>query len=284
MPKIALIATGGTIASKLDSNKEYISGTTPIDSIFPNELLSGIKIFTPFSVDSSDIDSKKLLKLTKLIKKLCEKFDAIIITHGTDSMCESAFFAYLTIDAKKPIIFTGAMRSSTDLEFDGIENFKFALKNIDKQGVFIAMNNKLINAKDAIKKDTLSLDAFDTKPSPNIPQGVFDIPKKLPKCAILYAYAGDDCFVPRASNVVYAGLGNGTIPSKSKLKLINLAKKGKIVVRASICQNGCITTLSSDIENGFIACGFFNLLQARIVVMLADTKSLEFFKRYAYEI
>lgn len=284
MPKIALIATGGTIASKLDANKEYISGTTPITSIFPNELLNGIEVFTPFSVDSSDIDSKKLLKLTNLIQKLCLSFDAVIITHGTDSMCESAFFAYLTIKHKKPIIFTGAMRSSTDKEFDGIKNFAFALKNIDKCGVFIAMNNKLINAKNAIKKDTLSLDSFDLKLTPNIPQGIFDIPKKLPKCAILYSHAGNSATIPKDSNIVYAALGNGTIPIKSKLKLINLAKKGKIVIRASICQNGCITTLSSDEENGFIASGFFNLLQARIIVMLAGAKSLEIFKRYAYEI
>jgi L-asparaginase len=279
--KIAIISTGGTIASSLDSNNEYKSGSISINEILPKELTNNIKIYEPFSVDSSDITPKKLLKLAKLIQKKQEKFDAIIVTHGTDTMCESAFFMHLVNKSTVPIIFTGAMRSSNAHDFDGIDNFKFALANIDKCGVFIAMNSKLINASSVAKVHTTDLDAFCEKRSPNIPQGIFNIPHRLPKTVILYPHS-NNCFINlKVDIIVYAGFGNGTIPQKAKSKLV---ASNKIIIRASICPNGEVLSKIEDESFGFISSGYFNPLQARILAMLAKEQSREIFTRYAHEI
>ena len=285
--KIALISTGGTIASVVDKNGEYKSGELAIKEILPQSLLQNVDIIELFSVDSSDMTRKRLLALAKTIEKTAknDKYKAIIVTHGTDSMSESAFFAYLTHKSDKPLIFTGAMRSSNAKDFDGVDNFQLALKACDgKKGVFIAMGGEFICASKAVKFNANDIKAFSYKKSPNISQGFFDIPKKLPKAIILYSFAGDDAKCAKADIVVYAGLGAGTMPQSAKKNLAKLAKQKSIIVRSSVCASGYVAPKSEDEELGFIACGYFNPFQARILAMLSEQNSKEIFIKYAHEI
>ena len=284
--RIALIATGGTIASLANASGEYNSGSLSIDSVIPSELLNNLDVINLFNIDSCDMTSAKLLRLATKIKELSDdcRYRAMIVTHGTDSMVESALFIYLTYKTTKPVIFTGAMRSANAKDFDGIDNFNLALKSCNHSGVFIAMGGKLLCASQAIKTDCNSLESFKTKPSPIVVQGLFEIPKKLPKASILHSHAGDSYVNPYADIIIYAGLGNGSVPHITKKKLCALAQRGKIIVRSSICTYGYVSRHTQDEQCGFIASGYFNPLQSKIVSMLAYQNTRDTFDRYAHSL
>lgn len=284
--KIAVIATGGTIASFADDNGEYKSGSLSIDTVLPEYLFQNLDVINLFAIDSCDMTPTKLLKLAHKVKELAnnDTYKAIIITHGTDSMVDSAFFIYLTHKSPKPVIFTGAMRSANAKDFDGVDNFLLALNSCEQSGVFIAMGGKLLCASKAVKTDSLDTRAFGIKVSPTISQGIFDIPKKLPKAVILYSYAGDEGVDVSADIIIYAGLGNGSIPKKAKKKLTEASKSGVIVIIASSCWHGCVSTKTEDKVLGFIASGYFSPYQARIIAMLASISSKEIFSNFGYKL
>ena len=165
--KICIISTGGTILGSLNDNG-YTSAKLDFKDVFSTFLNSefskniDFEILKPFSVGSQDMSYENLLILMQTIKQNISQNDAIIITHGTDTMEESAFLAFLLFHKTKiPIIFCAAMYPPKHLLFDGEKNLHFAIiSSFKAKGVFVAMNENLIPANEAIKLKSVGTDAF----------------------------------------------------------------------------------------------------------------------------
>ncbi|WP_142692528.1 asparaginase [Campylobacter troglodytis] len=171
---IALLATGGTVAGLGDDSGGYKAGILGI-----NELLARLEAdlnvslsekFTQIhteqiaNIDSCDMSDKIWLKLARRCKKLASKARGIVITHGTDTMEETAFFLSLVLENKLPIILTGAMRPATSIEYEGAKNLYNALLLANSQsikGVFVTMNGTIFVGKSVQKIHTQNINAFE---------------------------------------------------------------------------------------------------------------------------
>lgn len=176
-PNIRIIATGGTIAGTGTSStsSEYKAGTVMIDNIInaiPGlENIANVTGEQLVNIGSQDMTEEVWIKLAKRINELMDdpNVDGIVITHGTDTMDETAYFLSQTTKSNKPVIITGAMRPSTHISADGPANLYDAVsvaanKNSKDYGVLVVMNDKIYDAADVTKMHTRDVNAFD---SPN---------------------------------------------------------------------------------------------------------------------
>lgn len=181
-PKVCIIFTGGTISMTVDetigaaiptlSGEQILSMVSNIDKIADIEVINFCEIPGPH------MTIKKLLELKNLIRATLDREDitGVIVTHGTDTLEETAYFLDLTIRHHKPIVIVGAMRSSSELGYDGSSNLAAAVctaissKAIDK-GVLVVLNNEVHIAAEVTKTNTLSLNTFQ---SPYGPLGIID--------------------------------------------------------------------------------------------------------------
>lgn len=174
-PKIAILATGGTIAGSIDSSVAttgYTAGVVGVDVLI--QAVPQIKDLADISgqqianIDSSNMTDEIQLKLAKEINKLfANGVDGIVITHGTDTMEETAYFLNLTVKSDKPVVLVGAMRPSTAISADGPKNLYNAVAlAADKQargkGVMVAMNDKIQSARGVVKTHSLNVNAFSS--------------------------------------------------------------------------------------------------------------------------
>ena len=152
-----------------------------------------LDIITPFSIGSQDMDNAHLLRLGKEAIKASKKYDFIIITHGSDTLEESAFFLSLLKKIKIGVILIASMYPPNDKNYDGTANLEFALKSAlknDIKSVRVAMNGELLEPKKLIKFKSWGKDAFCQSLAFDI--GILDfkhfsLPKALPKVAVIYA-------------------------------------------------------------------------------------------------
>lgn len=174
MIKILPIHTGGTIAST--KTKHGTKPTLQFNSILSKvdkKILKDIKIqkeITPFGksgIDSSNLDLNHIKKLYKIIKKNYKKYDAFLITHGTDTLSyTSSFLYYMFKNIKKPLILTASQKTINEKNSDVISNLTTAIKACKSQnsGVWVAFDNQIFYGNSITKVDSTSLSAFD---SPN---------------------------------------------------------------------------------------------------------------------
>ncbi|MCC5911637.1 MAG: asparaginase [Clostridiaceae bacterium] len=170
-PKVAIIFTGGTISMSVDprigaaipslSNEQIMSLVTNIDRFAETESISFDTIPGPH------FDPEKMMKLQKLVLETIHRDDitGVVITHGTDTLEETAYLLDLTIQSNKPIVITGAMRNSSELGYDGPSNLAAAVctaisHDSMNKGVLVVMNNEVNVANEVTKTNTLSLDTF----------------------------------------------------------------------------------------------------------------------------
>ena len=169
--KIAVVFTGGTISMKVDerlsaaipalSSEEIMSMVTNIDRFAEIEIVEFGKYPGPH------MTPERILRLSFLTKALIERddIDGVVITHGTDSLEETAYFLDLNIKPGKPIVMVAAMRNSSELGYDGPSNLSSAIctaisNDSFHKGVLIVMNNEVNAARETTKSHTLSLDTF----------------------------------------------------------------------------------------------------------------------------
>ncbi|MBZ7930618.1 asparaginase, partial [Campylobacter molothri] len=314
-PRIAILATGGTIAGVINdaiSTTGYKAGALDIEVLLnavPQiKEIASIVGYQVSNIDSSDMSNEIQLKLAKKINKLLAKdeIDAVVITHGTDTMEESAYFLHLTIKSDKPVILTGAMRPSTAMSADGSKNLYNAVAlaiNVKSKskGVMIVMNDRILSARAAVKTHTLNLDAFSSPDfgdlgyildgkvyfyntieklhTKNTPFDI-DYLEDLPKVDILYTYSNDGngiaakaLFENGSQALVIAGSGSGNIHENQKNILKELMKKNLIVAISSRIQTGEVILSKEDENLGFICAQDLNPQKARILLMLALTKT-----------
>ncbi len=181
--KVAIIFTGGTISMKID---DEINAAIP--ALNSDELISMVKNIERIAeiesvnyanIPSPHITPDHMMELSTIIKGLIERDDivGVILTHGTDTLEETAYFLDLNIDTPKPIVVVGAMRNSSELGYDGSSNLSAAIctavdANSVNKGVLVVMNNMINSASEVTKTNTLSLDTFK---SPEFgPLGIVD--------------------------------------------------------------------------------------------------------------
>lgn len=312
--RIAILGTGGTIAGFIDSTiatTGYTAGAIDIDVLIKAvpqiRDLADISWEQIANIDSSNMCDEIWLRLAKKIAKLfAEGIDGVVITHGTDTMEETAYFLNLTIKSDKPVVLVGAMRPSTAISADGPKNLYNAValvanKEAKNKGVMVAINDKILSARGVVKTHSLNVDAFSSPDfgdlgyivdgkvffynnvtKAHIKNAPFDVSKltSLPKVDILYSYSNDGSgvaakalFEHGTKGIVVAGSGAGSIHKNQKDVLKELLKKGLKVVVSSRVVAGCVAVSDSDEKLGFISAEDLNPQKARVLLMLALTKT-----------
>ncbi|WP_323808425.1 type II asparaginase [Campylobacter jejuni] len=312
--RIAILGTGGTIAGFIDSTiatTGYTAGAIDIDVLIKAvpqiRDLADISWEQIVNIDSSNMCDEIWLRLAKKIAKLfAEGIDGVVITHGTDTMEETAYFLNLTIKSDKPVVLVGAMRPSTAISADGPKNLYNAValvanKEAKNKGIMVAINDKILSARGVVKTHSLNVDAFSSPDFGDLGYIVdgkvffynnvtkahtknapFDVSKltSLPKVDILYSYSNDGSgvaakalFEHGTKGIVVAGSGAGSIHKNQKDVLKELLKKGLKVVVSSRVVAGCVAVSDSDEKLGFISAEDLNPQKARVLLILALTKT-----------
>jgi L-asparaginase len=239
--------------------------------------------------------------------------DGIVITHGTDTMEETAYFLHLVLKAEKPVVLTGAMRPATAISADGPMNIWQSVQvaadaSARGRGVLVVMNGQIDAADTVTKTNVNALQAFQSPgcgPMGRIvdenifwqtsgagrnarralsdTKSGFSLEKltQLPKVRLIYGYVGgdDDIFVKAAlrdgaKGLVYAACGNGSVPEKLMGVLREAVASGVPVVIATRCGGGVVVLSEEMTEKiGFIASGPLNPQKAKILLQLALTKT-----------
>ena len=310
-PNIVILATGGTIAGAAASGTQsaYTSGAVGIDAMVKGvpgiEKLASIKGEQVANVGSQDMSFDIMLKLAKRINELLPNanVDGIVITHGTDTMEETAYFLNLTVKSDKPVVMVGSMRPSTAVSADGPLNLYNAVAvasdpKAKGQGVLVVMNDHIHAAHSLTKTSTTAIQTFmsplrglvgvsaygkndwyNTPPWKHTTQSEFDISKvtKLPRVDIVFACADmpsdliDASVNAGAKGIVIAGVGNGNMNKVSVEAAARAVKKGVVVVRSTRVATGMVdrNVEVNDDEHGFIASDELNPQKARILLALA---------------
>lgn len=269
-------------------------------------------------IGSQDMNDAVWLTLAKRINELLKRgdVDGIVVTHGTDTMEETAFFLNLTVKSDKPVVLVGAMRPSTAMSADGPLNLYNAVvtaaaKESKGKGVVIAMNGLILGAQGATKMNTVDVQTFQSpnsgalgyvlngKVSYNMEslkrhttKSEFDVTNldKLPKVGIVYSYSNVDADVMTPflnggyQGIVHAGVGNGNIHQNLFPMLEKARKQGILVVRSSRVPTGP-TTLDAEVDDNkyqFVASQELNPQKARVLLMLALTKTNDWKKIQQY--
>ncbi|AKO44960.1 L-asparaginase 2 [[Haemophilus] ducreyi] len=313
LPNITILATGGTIAGSGESavSSAYQAGQLNIDTLIEAvpemKKLANIKGEQVVKIGSQDMNDQVWLTLANTINQQCASTDGFVITHGTDTMEETAYFLDMTAKCEKPIVLVGAMRPATEKSADGPLNLYNAIvvareAKSAKRGVLVAMNDQVLGARDVTKTSTTAVQTFhspnfgalgyihnskvdyernpESKHTTNTP---FDVTKltDLPKVGIIYAYANMPTEPLKAlldadyQGIVVAGVGNGNMNAVNLALLETAAKKGVAVIRSSRVPTG-YTTRDAEIDDskyGFAASGTLNPQKARVLLQLALTKT-----------
>lgn len=267
---ILLIHTGGTISMKKQAETGGIKldGSNPIAEIIEIPDVNAVyTVKEPFQLPSPHMTVKEMVSLKKLIDQT--DADGIVVTHGTDTMEETAYFLDLTLSINIPVVITGAMRSSNEIGSDGLSNLIAAVKTAvsdqaGDKGVLVVMNGTVHSARYVTKAHSNNLDAFQsfdagpvgvvTKAGPrffNTPavSETFHIGSIDFTIPLLKAYTGmDDILLNQLSHcdgVVIEAFGQGNLPPAAAQAVIRLIKAGVPVVIASRCVSGLIQPVYS---------------------------------------
>jgi len=314
LPNIVILATGGTIAGSGASGTQaaYTSGAVGIDTMVAAvpgiKDLANIKGEQISNVGSQDMTFTILLALGKRINTLLAQndVDGIVVTHGTDTMEESAYFLNLVVKSDKPVVLVGSMRPSTAVSADGPLNLYNAVGvAADPQsagrGVLVVMNDWIHAAHSLTKTSTTAVQTFmsplrgvvgvatygknDYYNNPvwkHTTASEFDVADvtQLPRVDIIYGYTDmpadsiDASVANGAKGIVIAGVGNGNMNKSSIEAAARAAKKGVVVVRSSRVATGAVgrNVEVNDDEIGLVASDELNPQKARVLLMLALLK------------
>lgn len=316
MGTIAILATGGTIAGVSDSAIDataYQPGQVPIAEILKDIIpLSDVATIISEQVaqiDSSDMSHDLWLLLAKRTNALLRQpdVDGVVITHGTDTLEETAYFLNLVVKSEKPVVLVGAMRPATAISSDGPLNLYNAVvlaasPEARGKGVLVALNNAINSSRDVTKTNTALQDTFkapelgylgyliDNQPSfYRVPtrkhtfMTEFDLANvsSLPLVDILYGHVNETGTLAKAAvkdgvkGLVYAGVGNGNMSNRMEKVLREVESQGVVIVRSTRVTNGIVTRNGAvdDDANRFVAADTLSPQKARILLMLALLKT-----------
>jgi len=317
-PTVYILATGGTIAGQGATSvaSGYKAGVITVDQLLGavpglNDI-ANIKAEQVANIGSQDMNDQVWLKLAKRTNELLKQpdVDAIVITHGTDTQEETAYFLNLTVKSDKPVILVGSMRPSTAISADGPRNIYTAVacaadSSSKGRGVMVVMDDKILGADDMTKTNTLYVETFQ---NPNYgPLGIvyngkpiysrqsvkrhtfnseFDVTNlnELPRVEIVLSYSNatalfiEAAMYAGAKGIVTAGVGNGNVTTDMMNAMDEAVKKGIAIVRSSRIMTGPSAQWDEvdDDAHKFAASWFINPYRARILLMLALTKTNDY--------
>ncbi len=312
--RIVILATGGTIAGAAETatQPEYTSAKVSIDDMIA--AVAGIDALAQVSgqqvanVGSQDMTFAIMIELARRINELlaADAADGVVVTHGTDTMEETAHFLNLTIKSKKPVVMTGAMRPSTAMSADGPLNLYNAVAvaadaKAAGRGVMVVMNDRIHGAHSLTKTNTTSVETFLSpingligtvnygvaqyfrrpfRKHTHLSEFSIDGVNALPRVDIHYACADMpadmiDCSAAQgAAGIVIAGDGNGNMNAATVERAARAAARGIVIVRSSRVPSGKVgrNVEVDDDRLQFIAADELNPAKARILLMLALLK------------
>jgi L-asparaginase len=309
--RIAILATGGTIAGAGDaSGYGYKAGTFKVEDLLKavpriGDLaqLSGEQVA---GIGSQDMNDKVWLTLAARINELLagSSVDGVVITHGTDTMEETAYFLNLVVKSDKPVVLVGSMRPATAISPDGPANLYDGVavaadRAARGRGVMVVLNDEIHSARNVTKTNTTSLQTFV---SPNRgPAGFVHTGKlawfepindkkhtarsefsvqgvsALPRVDIIYAHANMQADLIQAAikngakGLVIAGVGDGNMSQAALAALAAAVKSGIIVVRSTRLERGMVLR-NNEVDDdtlGFVASGELNPPKSRVLLQLA---------------
>ncbi|MEG4344805.1 type II asparaginase [Microcoleus sp. A003_D6] len=314
LPNIVLLATGGTIAgtgATSTTTAGYQAAKLPVESLITAvpELknIANVTGEQVLQIASENITNEGLLKIAKRVNEVLAQPDVngVVITHGTDTLEETAYFLNLVIKSKKPVVVVGAMRPATAISADGPLNLYNAVAIAGSpesagKGVFVSLNDQISAAREVTKTNTTSLNTFQ---APDVGYlGYVELGKPyfyrmpirkhtvttpfevstlaaLPQVDIIYGYGNnrpamlDAAIADGAKGIVYAGVGDGSISVQLEPAAIAASKKGIVIARSSRTGSGRVVRNGEekDDENGFIVADNLTPQKARILLMLGLT-------------
>ena len=266
MPKkILVLHTGGTISMQADASGAVVtSSDNPMNHV--SNPLEGIQVHSLdfFNLPSPHIKPKHMLALYQKIKEDAANYDGVVITHGTDTLEETAYFLDTMEVPHMPIVLTGAMRSSNELGSDGVYNYLSALRvasddRAADKGVLVVMNDEIHAAKYVTKTHTTNVGTFQTPTHGPLglitkreilyfktaePRVRFDLDHIQGLVPIISAYAGmtdeliDMLDLEQLDGLIIQAFGAGNVPKETAQKLETLLQKGIPVALVSRCFNG----------------------------------------------
>ncbi len=327
-PRIVIVATGGTIAGSAESTTAagYKSGAVAVDVLIAAvpqmKKFADVRGVQVSSVGSQDMNDELWVKLAIEVNRLAAEsdVDGIAITHGTDTMEETAYFLNLVVKTDKPVVLTGSMRPSTSLSADGPLNIYNAVgvasdARAKGRGVLVVANDDIHGARAITKRHTTDVETFVSPEVGLIGVCLFDdrefsrtpvrahttaTPFKvtagqtLPRVDVIYANAGmspdliDAAVANGAKGLVVAGVGDGNMTTPALDALKRAIAKGVVVVRSSRVGEGIVrrNIEVDDDKVGTVASLELNPSKARVLLKLgltqtSDPKKIqEMFEKY----
>ncbi|MCP3140553.1 type II asparaginase [Pyxidicoccus xibeiensis] len=313
--RIRILATGGTIAGAQTRQEDsaYKAGALDVEQLIaavPSlKQLASLGGEQVANIGSQDMNDAVWLKLARRINALLATpdVDGIVVTHGTDTMEETAYFLNLVIRSDKPVVLVGAMRPATALGADGPANLYNAVAvathpGARGRGVLVVMNDEVHAARNVIKTNTTNVKSFespnrgaaglvhtgkvtwfepvDTKHTHRSELSLEKV-EKLPRVDILYAHANMSADLLEAAvksgarGLVIAGVGNGNMSQQALEVLARAVKQGVAVVRSTRLMSGLVLRNSEvdDDKLGFVASGELNPAKSRVLLQLALTRT-----------
>lgn len=270
MRKVAVVFNGGTISMILDENIQAavpgLTGEQIMKMVTGIERYCEIETLTFSNMPGPHMTLETMMDLAKYIQKLLDRtdIDGVVVTHGTDTLEETAYLVDLCIDTSKPVVFTGAMRSSSELGYDGPSNLAAAIctaisDEARNRGVLVCFAGELNSASEVTKVNAMSINAFAT-PSFG-PLGIVDdnhvifyrtmrdevkigIDKIEAKVDLIKCFAGQDsslinyCLDKGDDGIVLEALGRGNVPPMMLEGIQKAISKNIPVVLVSRCFEG----------------------------------------------
>lgn len=315
-PRIVLLGTGGTIASsgasatqlhdyRVTATLEDVMASVP--QIHTLGSLSGEQLF---NVPSHDIDNDMLLQLARRVAQALDDpgVDGVVLTHGTDTLEETAYFLDLVTNSQKPVVIVGAMRPAQALSADGPLNLYNAVRVATSpqargKGVLVVLDDRIVAARYASKRHTCATDAF--RPYEHgllgeIAGGVVRffyslVPRQvdgmafalneittLPQVDVIFDHIGagehlyDASIASGAKGIVLASTGNGSLSTSARAGARKALHSGVLMVRSTRTGSGTVSPLADDAHFHTVCANGLNPQKARLLLMLVLTKTSDF--------
>lgn len=269
LKKILILHTGGTISMLENKNTGEVNTVkhhplTNLSSHF--ESYADIEEVNAFSLPSPQITPKHMLELANKIREHSNDYDGFVVTHGTDTLEETAYFIDLVLETNKPVIITGAMRSSNEIGSDALYNLisslRVAINNeAVNQGVLVVMNDEIHTASNVTKTSTSNVATFQspqygpigiiTKESIIFHHTILSrhshpVEQITKNVFLLKAYAGMDEQIldvlhqAKPDGIVIEGFGQGNLPKDTVAPIQKLISDNIPVILVSRCYQGIV--------------------------------------------
>jgi len=309
LPTVVLIATGGTIAMKIDPEKKApvpaISGEDLVATVPEIAKVAKIEVQNISNVPSGYMDPPRWVELEKAVAAALARPEVagVIVSHGTDTLEETAYFLDLTVKSDKPVVLIGAQRSASESDFDGPRNLLNAARicvapEAKNKGVMLVMNGQINAAREVAKTHTSDVETFKSGDfgflgnadedrvvfyrAPLRRQNVALKQDVLPRVDIVAAYGGNDGALIKAAvaagakGIVVAALGWGNVNPATYEVIKETAAKGVVVAISTRVYNGRVLPHYGYIgggktlqEAGAVFCDNLSPQKARLLLMLA---------------